>query len=242
MRLSCFFDPREERRRERDGQDHQSSNHTRSQESIEKMIVLKVCICRAIISISSLGMVSISYFHLQKVVTVVGKDLDLENAKKEDRIIKRIDRRKSNLLLHTNGGDELDESRTCPICLCEYEDGQRICWSHNKECAHHFHAQCGIAWLAKHTECPICRADYLVEPTDEVGNKENSPHTPPCAQNPITIVEEDEDQSVSSNTTIPQQLIMPTGESVPELETPQSPVDSVEGTTSLQASSETEDE
>jgi len=50
---------------------------------------------------------------------------------------------------------------TCSICLCEYESGDRICLSRNHECKHHFHAECGIAWLAKHSECPMCRADYL---------------------------------------------------------------------------------
>jgi hypothetical protein len=75
---------------------------------------------------------------------------------------------KSNLVLHAGAGDDDDEedngSNLCAICLCPYENGDQICWSHNQRCLHHFHAACGIAWLAKHEECPICRAEYLVEP------------------------------------------------------------------------------
>jgi len=142
---------------------------------------------------------------LKKVLTVVGQDLDLERGEKAtantntntNAYTKRIERRKSNLVLHVNDDDELDVSRTCPICLSEYEDGERICWSYNTQCAHHFHAQCGIAWLARHTECPICRADYLVEPTEdqqEVNDVSIVLQEPPVRSlNPITIIEEEED-------------------------------------------------
>lgn len=149
-------------------------------------------------------------------MTVTDQDLDLESGKKSNKNVKRIDRKKSNLILHSHGGDELDESRTCPICLCEYEDGERICWSHNKQCAHHFHAQCGIAWLAKHTECPICRADYLVEPAGDDKNQETPSCTESCIQNPITIIEEDDDDSDTSNDVEAQQLQHSSEESLTE--------------------------
>lgn len=73
-----------------------------------------------------------------------------------------VKRRKSDLILHD--GDEETGMGTCPICLCDYEHGDQICWSNNKDCLHHFHSKCGVAWLAKHSLCPICRAEYLVEP------------------------------------------------------------------------------
>lgn len=70
-------------------------------------------------------------------------------------------RLKSNIRLFD--GDD-NGQRTCAICLGDYEDGDQICWSNNQDCTHHFHSTCGVAWLARHSQCPICRADYLVEP------------------------------------------------------------------------------
>ncbi len=79
-----------------------------------------------------------------------------------DPMYSSLQRRKSDLLLQQ--GDEESGVGTCPICLCDYENGDQICWSYNQDCLHHFHSDCGIAWLAKHSQCPICRAEYLVEP------------------------------------------------------------------------------
>jgi len=49
------------------------------------------------------------------------------------------------------------ESRNCPICLDEFEDGQevRFLW-----CMHRFHRTCVDTWLEKHTNCPICKKDF----------------------------------------------------------------------------------
>lgn len=63
----------------------------------------------------------------------------------------------------TNG----QRQRTCAICLGDYEPGDQICGSKNPDCWHYFHSTCGMEWLlAKHSQCPVCRADYLVEPED----------------------------------------------------------------------------
>jgi hypothetical protein len=119
-----------------------------------------------------------------------------------------MERKKSNLLLHSGGGDELDESRSCPICLGEYQNGESICWSHNKECFHRFHAACGVAWLAKHSECPVCRAEYLVKPSeDEEEELKKGADTTDIllssvrTQNPIVIIEEEEDSLPEENST-----------------------------------------
>eukprot|EP00429_Kryptoperidinium_foliaceum_P013158 CAMPEP_0176031546 /NCGR_PEP_ID=MMETSP0120_2-20121206/15553_1 /TAXON_ID=160619 /ORGANISM="Kryptoperidinium foliaceum, Strain CCMP 1326" /LENGTH=161 /DNA_ID=CAMNT_0017364839 /DNA_START=457 /DNA_END=939 /DNA_ORIENTATION=+ len=69
--------------------------------------------------------------------------------------------KKSNLVFVMGKDDECN-LQTCPICLCDYENDEDICWSNNENCSHHFHAACGIAWLAKHSECPVCRAEYLI--------------------------------------------------------------------------------
>lgn len=70
----------------------------------------------------------------------------------------------------SEGLDEENDAVACAICLCEYEVGDQICWSNNKSCLHHFHAACGIAWLAKHSACPVCRSPYLVEPSRDDAN------------------------------------------------------------------------
>lgn len=49
----------------------------------------------------------------------------------------------------------------CGICLCEYEEGEEICWSSNIECTHLFHKDCIVEWLMRHDDCPCCRCDYL---------------------------------------------------------------------------------
>lgn len=53
------------------------------------------------------------------------------------------------------------DTDTCAICLLEYEEGDEICWSHNKHCHHAFHKDCMLEWLLRHDECPCCRHHYL---------------------------------------------------------------------------------
>jgi hypothetical protein len=50
---------------------------------------------------------------------------------------------------------------SCPICLEPYREGDDICWSQNKNCAHAYHVDCILDWLMNSDECPLCRADYL---------------------------------------------------------------------------------
>jgi len=49
------------------------------------------------------------------------------------------------------------ESKKCPICFDEYEDGHevRYLW-----CLHRFHKTCVDQWLGNHSTCPICKKDY----------------------------------------------------------------------------------
>ena len=54
-----------------------------------------------------------------------------------------------------------DNSKICPICCEEYKKGDDISWSKNNECAHAFHTDCIVPWLMNHSDCPMCRNDYL---------------------------------------------------------------------------------
>jgi hypothetical protein len=60
----------------------------------------------------------------------------------------------------TNHHDELHA--TCPICLCDFELGDKVCHSnHPESCAHEFHSDCIKAWLIEHGDCPMCREPFL---------------------------------------------------------------------------------
>lgn len=60
-----------------------------------------------------------------------------------------------------NTSPTVDSRKQCPICIDEYEIGDEICSSPNKDCPHVFHVECMTEWLMKHSDCPLCRADYL---------------------------------------------------------------------------------
>jgi Ring finger domain len=65
----------------------------------------------------------------------------------------------------SNRGDagESSSSRpSCAICLKDYVLNDRICWSQNRRCCHHFHRECVEEWLMRHDQCPFCRETYVV--------------------------------------------------------------------------------
>mmetsp|Transcript_388 Transcript_388/g.641 ORF Transcript_388/g.641 Transcript_388/m.641 type:complete len:331 (-) Transcript_388:54-1046(-) len=83
--------------------------------------------------------------------------------------------------------DKMVEKRSvpifCAICLSEYEECDRVCWSSNIECSHVFHEDCVLQWLTssgkkrsmsqhftehptdaellKNEFCPCCRQDFI---------------------------------------------------------------------------------
>ena len=62
-----------------------------------------------------------------------------------------------------------DAAVACAICLMDYRMGDEICFSHNRRCNHHFHADCLTEWLVeqKRVDCPCCRNNYLALSDDE---------------------------------------------------------------------------
>jgi len=55
----------------------------------------------------------------------------------------------------------LEDGPECAICLCGFEDHDKICESSKISCKHVFHKNCMMGWLMKHEECPMCREVWL---------------------------------------------------------------------------------
>jgi len=60
---------------------------------------------------------------------------------------------------------------SCDICLMDYEVGDEICWSPNKECVHAFHKECILDWCMRNSKCPECRREYLPEADENFDSK-----------------------------------------------------------------------
>ncbi|XP_031556549.1 E3 ubiquitin-protein ligase RNF181-like [Actinia tenebrosa] len=53
-----------------------------------------------------------------------------------------------------------DSTSSCPICLAEYEENEKV---KQMPCEHMFHSGCILPWLEKTNSCPVCRYEL---PTD----------------------------------------------------------------------------
>ena len=49
-----------------------------------------------------------------------------------------------------------DEPQCCSICLCEYEQGDKLV---SLPCKHVFHDDCITSWTEQNIRCPLCNAD-----------------------------------------------------------------------------------
>ena len=79
---------------------------------------------------------------------------------------------------HSVDSVESEGLEPCAICLEHYEEGDEICWSHNRHCDHVFHQECIVEWLGHHNECPICRQDFLsLEDLDNEGEHAEHPES-----------------------------------------------------------------
>ena len=62
--------------------------------------------------------------------------------------------------------------KQCPICFEDFQVGDDICFSKNKACSHTFRLDCMMDWLMKHSDCPLCRTDYLMD-SNSTSKEEN---------------------------------------------------------------------
>lgn len=70
----------------------------------------------------------------------------------------------------------------CPICLGEFEDGEKV--RVLPRCHHEFHVGCIDMWLVSHSSCPTCRRSLLEPDTPRtVSDAAASPGT----ELPVTI-------------------------------------------------------
>ena len=67
-------------------------------------------------------------------------------------------------------------SNDCSICFQAFNVGDTLSFSTNIDCSHFFHQMCIINWLARSSNCPTCRRDYLsgVEENNTATESENT--------------------------------------------------------------------
>ncbi|GFH44385.1 hypothetical protein CTEN210_00859 [Chaetoceros tenuissimus] len=82
-----------------------------------------------------------------------------EGVLNKDNILVNISQRNDSSLEENSFRN--NNPRVCPICCEEYVKGDDIAWSKNEECVHAFHTDCIVPWLMDHSDCPMCRNDYL---------------------------------------------------------------------------------
>ncbi|KAK8945844.1 E3 ubiquitin-protein ligase [Platanthera guangdongensis] len=59
-------------------------------------------------------------------------------------------------------GDGLDTE--CSVCLAEFREGESL--RILPKCSHGFHIQCIDTWLISHSNCPLCRANIVLQCPD----------------------------------------------------------------------------
>ncbi len=98
-----------------------------------------------------------------------------------------------------NRQHQTDEKRSvpifCAVCLSEFAEGDRVCWSSNADCSHVFHENCILQWLTssgkkrsmsqfftrnpsddellKNEFCPCCRQEFICVKQALLGSEES---------------------------------------------------------------------
>ncbi|KAL9654300.1 hypothetical protein ABK040_010331 [Willaertia magna] len=77
----------------------------------------------------------------------------------------------THIYKHDDDNSRDKENNTCPICLCEYEDGDEL---RTLPCFHIFHKECIDNWLQQKNTCAICKLQ--VDSYNEHQFLNTSPH------------------------------------------------------------------
>lgn len=80
-------------------------------------------------------------------------------------IVQTMIQERARRMENPNPNCEVDQvlcnQKECSICSDEYKSGDKIAWSRNEQCFHLFHIECIVPWLMNHSDCPMCRNDFL---------------------------------------------------------------------------------
>jgi len=57
--------------------------------------------------------------------------------------------------------EHIVEDSKCALCTQDYQIGEMVCFSSNRECPHAFHKTCIVRWLSSTPNCPTCWRCYL---------------------------------------------------------------------------------
>lgn len=79
-----------------------------------------------------------------------------------------------------SGGEEIPATE-CPICLGEFEKGDKLRMLPN--CNHGFHVRCIDTWLVSHSSCPNCRHSLLL------GKRQQQQHGSTASASAVAAVE-----------------------------------------------------
>ncbi|KAI9095681.1 hypothetical protein K1719_026241 [Acacia pycnantha] len=67
-------------------------------------------------------------------------------------------------------GEGLIDGTECSVCLSEFEEDENLRLL--PKCNHAFHLPCIDTWLRSHTNCPMCRAPIVTNPTTVIASPE----------------------------------------------------------------------
>ncbi|GFH56749.1 hypothetical protein CTEN210_13225 [Chaetoceros tenuissimus] len=89
-----------------------------------------------------------------------------DSKRRRKRFLERSKSIRSSLNISTHKENDEEAPRMqypklCSICVEEYREGDDIAWSKNEICSHVYHTDCIVAWLMNHSDCPLCRNDFL---------------------------------------------------------------------------------
>ena len=89
-----------------------------------------------------------------------------ECKRRRKQFLERSKSIRSSLNISTHRGTDeeaptMHYPKLCSICVEEYKEGDDIAWSKNEICSHVYHTECIVAWLMNHSNCPLCRNDFL---------------------------------------------------------------------------------
>mmetsp|Transcript_6915 Transcript_6915/g.9938 ORF Transcript_6915/g.9938 Transcript_6915/m.9938 type:complete len:285 (-) Transcript_6915:421-1275(-) len=117
------------------------------------LIGLLIIVCRLV---GIHRMINWEKYNNKRRLRIVNKSLVTKKAKQSITASSNDD---------TTNLDETQESPSqCPICIEEFQKGDKVSWGRNmRSCRHVYHTECITEWLRLHNECPCCRMAMITD-------------------------------------------------------------------------------